>query len=894
MQQCQLPTMIEGGTRLERPHAMVHTWAIEIQRLMRTCLIVCAWILQVLSTCLSETIHSQSKILTKRSCTAGQRMWGMHKDVLLPSGESITENGRMQALGPQQGGLADYSEAAVFPDEQFAMHLPLTVAVRINSVALRQKNLTHLPDDPLLFGLETVSLYSQLDVSLESREDNTRHGGFSIYEFDVYATQSSGFPADSSLEAKTLSVSIGEPVTGEVSGVMLKLDLSVVEKVSTLALSENYGPKKPRARSSKEYNPRMHDRPSRSRLLDNAESRDIGSEELNEGLPFPVLLHFQNIEMSLAAPFSWPMGDFEESKTTHADKEASVHEVPLGDGDKTFLGKITFMLVRGKVEGQAGPASALTVDLDSDTGDGMCVAQPVLMLHYEEWERETMVSYAKFAEEQGSESNASISMDTHGDHVVRKVVDQKVFSIQRAFVHGSTPHNVEVHDDEEGKDKAGDKAGEDAQASAFGRSDLDYHSSDEEDVTPARGSAWQQSRRSGIRRRGRARSLRREAGSVRVVMNGMRLDWQAPVQHSMLEVCLAHYTHARQARVLGMADEASNRRSDEVDAPGLVRLDSCAGRCDESPTLPQVSFEVHDTWLDFSVTKRAVFAVDVPHAILSLSQEPQDHLPCQLLDGSLGEEIFCALDMRDFALHRMRDSAEAPDILAGSIGKSSFQADCDTYPQRPPTRVPSDRFLSIEIFRAGAPLAVMQRMQRMANPADADRVDDETGAHRAHIEIVGFLVSIPMPANISLHGRREGLRGKWSKQDRFVNDSIGHWTDLGVLAGDCILVMKALQLLVKDRQAQKSASEDKPKSSITEMPAGLPDVELKLSKFEFKLTDDSFEIWMGAFQRLHLDEAKERLKREEMLKKRIQILRGSGCEHPLSPLERAPTSHKHT
>jgi len=224
----------------------------------------------------------------------------------------------------------------------------------------------------------------------------------------------------------------------------------------------------------------------------------------------------------------------------------------------------------------------------------------------------------------------------------------------------------------------------------------------------------------------------------------------------------------------------------------------------------------------------------------------------------------------------MRDAVERPPVLAGSIGKSSYHDDCDSYPPRPAMRVPSDRFFSVELFGAATPVTALQRM---ANPADVELDGEDADGHRAHVEVVGVSVMIPMPANISLHGRREGVRGAWATQDRFVNDSIGHWTDLGVLAADCILVMKALQVFVKERMASFSTQagpSERYSGSVTEMPAGMPDVDLQLSRLEVMLMDDSFEVWMGAFQRLHLDEVVERLKREEMLRHKIQILRGSG------------------
>ena len=304
----------------------------------------------------------------------------------------------------------------------------------------------------------------------------------------------------------------------------------------------------------------------------------------------------------------------------------------------------------------------------------------------------------------------------------------------------------------------------------------------------------------------------------------------------------------------------------------------------QEKVLPKLSVEVHDTWLQLMMTKRAVVAVDIPHGIMSLSQQLQPYHPIQM-SGSTGVGV-CAMEVLNFAVHRMRDESWCADILKGSIAKASYQADCDTYPQRLSEGVPSDRFFNVEVFRAATPLAALQYM-RGNNLAD----EHEPSPYRAHVEVVGFHVDIPMPANISLHGRREGLRGAWSSQNRFVNDSIAHWTDLGVMAGDCLLVQKALQVLVTNRMSSSSTSQPTgargaaktpESSSVTELPQGLPQVDLHLTNFDVKIMDDSFEVWMGAFQRLHLDEAAERLKRAALLTEKIHLLRRSG-EIKVSP-----------
>ena len=341
--------------------------------------------------------------------------------------------------------------------------------------------------------------------------------------------QPSLYPAASSPAAKQICTSIGEPLTGEVSGAVLHLDLLVVEKLSMLAL--------PSSRmagatgSTKEYETGP-DRLSQSEWRERNETRDFASDELKEGLPFPVLLHLQNIQMSLAAPFSWPK-DTSEAAQTRQDPESepgagATAPVHRGDGglalDQTsHLGKITLVLVRGRVESEARSSRAVTVDLDADTGDDICVAQPVLMLAYEEWE--TVNTPAR----QGAPYPARPSIrGRSAPDSLTKIVDHKVFAIQRILMQGTPLRGTEAYEDDEVKAAGGG----DSHQGALGRSELPYHyhSSDDEDATPGFGRAWQ--RAHGFRRRApsHARGHRREATAVRVVMNGVRLDWHAPLQ----------------------------------------------------------------------------------------------------------------------------------------------------------------------------------------------------------------------------------------------------------------------------------------------------------------------------------------------------------------------------
>ena len=135
------------------------------------------------------------------------------------------------------------------------------------------------------------------------------------------------------------------------------------------------------------------------------------------------------------------------------------------------------------------------------------------------------------------------------------------------------------------------------------------------------------------------------------------------------------------------------------------------------------------------------------------------------------------------------------DCGIGHPGQETFEADCDSYAVRTLPPGCSDRFFQVQLFRAATSFSSLRNMSRVAETVSALGDDgDWTGGHSAHVEVAGICVSIPMPANISLHGRREGLRGPWAKRREaptadlcltsqprhLLGDSIARWTDLGV------------------------------------------------------------------------------------------------------------------
>jgi len=381
-------------------------------------------------------------------------------------------------------------------------------------------------------------------------------------------------------------------------------------------------------------------------------------------------------------------------------------------------------------------------------------------------------------------------------------------------------------------------------------------------------------------------AVQRHPGDARVMVSGVRLNWEAPVQHSMLEVCFAHYSEVIQMK---QPDERERQTPWSAQTADFAREPSMPDYSFAAPApAPQevsatMSLEVHDIWLNFTLTNRAVLGIDIPHAICSVTHHLCAHHPIQARGQHAANSSLCAVEVRDFAVHRLRDQAwDAPLMRQGSLGQATYEEDCESSAPRPPPSVPSDRFFYLEVFKAAVPLAVLTSMDGVGHAETDGEGLESSGQHErghvAHVQMVGVHVVVPMPPNISLHGRREGLRGRWSSQHRFVNDSIGYWTPLGVMAGDCLQVMKALQVLVQQRMVtiNPPASDHKPQESMTELPSGLPHIDLHLSHFDVKMLDDTFEIWMGAFQRLHRDEAAQRLKREELLREQLESERGKG------------------
>ena len=336
-----------------------------------------------------------------------------------------------------------------------------------------------------LFSLETSSFYSHIDVQQMPK------GG------------------------KHISASISEVVTGEISGANLGLDVLAMETLSQLTL-----PTKMKASDENSQRVRCGQVGQGGRV----------SEGSLTGLPFPIALHFQNVRMSLSAPFVRE-GD-QNQKDGNCPQEENVKLGPSGRGvGRELVGKMMLSLVRGKLEGGDRNDCSFRIDLDanSDSLDG----PPAIHFGYAEW-----------SPDDGMEGRKA-----------SKIVDHTVFSLQRLYAEATPPHvardgegeerpNVAVPEGEESRLVGGGRGGE-------GRADLKYAgvwsesgaangdwSSGEEDAE-AKGSFGPRWQRAGGDRpfasrraqgawgsRKRDRNVKMMSGKIRVVVNGVRLDLQ--------------------------------------------------------------------------------------------------------------------------------------------------------------------------------------------------------------------------------------------------------------------------------------------------------------------------------------------------------------------------------
>jgi hypothetical protein len=297
-------------------------------------------------------------------------------------------------------------------DEFWNTGVPLTVAARINKVTLQLEQ-SKAPDvdenrsqlggigsdasaiassagdlksnaPSALFSLDTSSFYCQVEVVMQtapvSRWDVEAEDGF------PYSAIPPGSPLlQQKAGAKSLSASISEPLTGEISGMLVGVDLRTMQTLLELA------PQAKRASThTKAQSTAKHPEPKRYSPADRrAGAKDNhGSNGMEAGLlPFPVLLHLQNFKMSLSAPFS---RDPLESAGSSNERCKSQDDTPSTPGqlapDRTFTGQITLAMVSGKVEGGSGQGSLVSIDLEAGIQGEPRGAPPVVYISYEEWE----------------------------------------------------------------------------------------------------------------------------------------------------------------------------------------------------------------------------------------------------------------------------------------------------------------------------------------------------------------------------------------------------------------------------------------------------------------------------------------------------------------------------
>lgn len=223
-------------------------------------------------------------------------------------------------------------------------------------------------------------------------------------------------------------------------------------------------------------------------------------------------------------------------------------------------------------------------------------------------------------------------------------------------------------------------------------------------------------------------------------------------------------------------------------------------------------------------------------------------------------------------MHRVRDTpshmavqaadyAMPPPLNGPILSNNGFTQDCEDYSLR-----------SLAGFESHSDTLLLVSRVAVTLPLTGPNSLPLT----AYVEVEDVCVSVPMPANISMLGRKEGLKGRWERQS-MGKEGKAFYTDLGCLVFDFLMAMKALQNRIKQRlNASGGQVKDAAPPKITEFPSIMPEINFKCSKFEVRFQDDGFEHWVGTFFRLRMDEAEEQRQREVMLLDKIRLWNKSG------------------
>jgi hypothetical protein len=153
---------------------------------------------------------------------------------------------------------------------QGASELPFSAAIRVNKLLVKlqigsqapQHSLQSLHNETasswLLFGLETTSLYGQAELKL--RTVSSVFVGTVSSHTDHYPLSRSYIEMEETGRSDT-DIIVTEPVTGEVSGLVLNLDLLPVQRLCQIALAAqkekkvaHATPQQQAARRPKEHN----------------------------------------------------------------------------------------------------------------------------------------------------------------------------------------------------------------------------------------------------------------------------------------------------------------------------------------------------------------------------------------------------------------------------------------------------------------------------------------------------------------------------------------------------------------------------------------------------------------------------------------------------------------
>ncbi|EKX37957.1 hypothetical protein GUITHDRAFT_115928 [Guillardia theta CCMP2712] len=327
-----------------------------------------------------------------------------------------------------------------------------------------------------------------------------------------------------------------------------------------------------------------------------------------------------------------------------------------------------------------------------------------------------------------------------------------------------------------------------------------------------------------------------------VDVRGVRVYWESSVQFSLLILLLQYVKEAleirrRQDMFPHKPEWTSVHSGREQDGEECALEDKL-----KKLGIKQFSLSLADVIVNLQFSPRAIIALRMACWRLDLMRVVVDKEAARLLKW-----FFCCR-VSQFAAYRLR----------GSVWDAEYEEEDEVREEEEEAREPSiahDKIVELTALRAMVPLEVASaKKAEYAGPDVVFHCDD-------------LKVNVPFPANITLHGRQEGLRGRWEDQPADA-DKRAAAAELGLVMSDVLLVMKGLLLLAKSF-AEEAEGSEKNKHKVTGFPPALPWFRGSISNISIRVEDDRFEVWMSAFYRLQLDESRERERREAILEEKL-------------------------